>query len=214
MRAAKAAPCVTLFLYPEKEGSGMIHQKLLDLLVKNPVVVAVKDEEGLVKSLETDIDIVFILYGDICTIGSIVERVKAEGKTAMVHMDLIHGLSPREVSVQFIKENSRADGIITTRANLIPCAKRLNMNTILRFFLLDSMALEQVKKQRSEKLQPDVIEILPGVLQPEMIEKLVGLSPCPLMMSGLISEKKEILTALSHGAVAVSTTDRRLWDIP
>jgi glycerol uptake operon antiterminator len=59
----------------------------IDLLKENPVIAAVKDEEGLIKSLESDCAAVFILYGDLLSIGSIVSRIKSAAKLAIVHLD-------------------------------------------------------------------------------------------------------------------------------
>ena len=58
-----------------------------DMLEANPVIAAVKDMEGLEQCCQTEeIKVVFILFGDICNIEAIVERVKEADKTAMVHM--------------------------------------------------------------------------------------------------------------------------------
>ena len=52
-------------------------QRVYDMLESNPVIAAVKDEEGLEKCcLLEDIKVVFILFGDICSIPEIVEKVK------------------------------------------------------------------------------------------------------------------------------------------
>ena len=40
-------------------------------------------------------------------------------KRQMVHVDLITGLSGKEVAVDFIKNNTLADGIISTKPALI-----------------------------------------------------------------------------------------------
>ena len=42
-----------------------------------------------------EIQVIFVLYGDVCTIPEILERIKAAGKKAMVHIDLIAGLSAK-----------------------------------------------------------------------------------------------------------------------
>ena len=47
------------------------------LLAENPVIAAIKDEEGLARCLESDCQVVFILYGTICDIGEIAARWKA-----------------------------------------------------------------------------------------------------------------------------------------
>ena len=77
--------------------------KLEDIFESSPVITAVKDETGLKHAMEKDCMIVFILYGTVCSIPQIVERVKAHGKMAIVHVDLIMGLSSKEVAVDFIK---------------------------------------------------------------------------------------------------------------
>ena len=63
---------------------------LLEIIADSPVIAAVKDEEGLDKSLRTDCRIIFILYGNICSLTTIVEKIKKRDKLAIVHTDLIH----------------------------------------------------------------------------------------------------------------------------
>lgn len=176
-----------------------------------PVIAAVKDENGLKHCLETDINIVFVLYGDICSIADIVEVLKTHNKTAMVHIDLITGLSSKEVSVDFIRERTRADGIITTKPQLIKRAKELGLFTIQRYFVLDSMAIENISKQ-TETHYTDLIEILPGVM-PKVISRISGMISIPIIAGGLISDKEDVLSALNAGAVAVSTTRQEIWEL-
>lgn len=60
-----------------------------------PVIAAVKNDMGLAHALRSECAAVFILYGTILDIGQIVKRIKAAGKLAFVHADLIEGLSNR-----------------------------------------------------------------------------------------------------------------------
>ncbi len=174
-----------------------------------PVIAAVKDKEGLEHSLSSESSIVFILFGDILTISDIVNRVKEQGKLAMVHIDLISGLSAKEVSVDFIKEHTRSDGIISTKPILIKRAKELSLYTILRFFVIDSMAYENIKKQCAN-VKPDCIEILPGVM-PKVIKRICNTQEVPVIAGGLISDKEDIILALDAGAISISTTDKEVW---
>ena len=152
---------------------------------------------------------VFVLYGTVCTIGEIVKRIKDQGKIAVVHIDLIQGLSGKDAAVEFLKTYTRADGIITTKPALIKCAKELGMFTVLRFFVIDSMAYDNIQKQTAG-YRPDVIEILPG-LMPRVIERIKKSVRCQVIAGGLISEKEDIVAALKAGAVAISTTDKNVW---
>ena len=181
-----------------------------ELIEENPVIASVKDDSGL----ETcsgceEIRIVFVLYGDICSIGDIVERVKEAGKIAMVHMDLIEGLDRKTCNVDFLKRNTNADGIITTRANLVKRAKELGLYTVLRTFVLDSKAFENIEKETKVAV-PDALEILPG-LMPKIIHRVSKTVKIPVIAGGLISEKEDVVAALSAGAISVSTTNQTVW---
>ncbi len=184
-------------------------QRIRERLEDCPVIAAVRDEEGLRECLKTDCGVVFILYGDIMNIASVVERVKEKNRLAMVHMDLIAGLGSREISVDFLYETVRADGIISTKPALVRRAGELGMSTVMRFFVIDSMALENIQRQ-CEQARPDCIEILPGVM-PKVIRRIVRIVRQPVIAGGLLTDKEDVMAALNAGAVSVSTTNRKLW---
>ncbi len=192
-----------------------MHREFIEKLEANPVIAAVKDDQGLEHAIETDCEIIFILYGDVCTIGGIVHKIKAVDKIAMVHLDLITGLNnSKEISVDFIKNNTDADGIITTKGNLIGRAKELGLYTVLRYFVLDSMALVNIEKQdRHGITQPDVIEILPGIVLPKIIKRVKSVSKVPVLAGGLISDRDDVMNALNNGVLAVSTTNESVWKL-
>ena len=171
-----------------------------------------RDDEGLAQCLRTDIQTVFVLYGDICNISEIVRQIKDAGKIAIVHADLISGLAAKEISVDFLRRSTQADGVISTRANMIQRAKELNMIAILRVFLIDSMALDSALSAKN--LKPDAIDILPG-LMPSMLRKVRQLTGLPILTGGLITEKKEVMQALEAGALAAHFQygPRRMADV-
>ena len=51
----------------------MRHSDFIRIVEDNPIIAAVKDDEGLEECLRSDIGVVFILYGSI---GSIIDIVK------------------------------------------------------------------------------------------------------------------------------------------
>ena len=190
---------------------GHKHEKIRDLFEISPIITAVKDEQGLEKALKTESPVVFLLFGNICNITGLVDQVKNSGKIAIVHVDLIQGLSSKEVAVDFIHQNTRADGIISTKAPLVRHAMDLGMIGGQRTFLIDSMALETTKQQRLT-FQPDFMELMPGVM-PKILKTVRGYTEIPLVAGGLISDKKDILAAFDAGVDAVSTTREELWGL-
>lgn len=179
------------------------------LLAETPIIIAIKDEEGLAACLASDKKVVFVLYGSVITIPVIVQTLKDAGKTVFVDTDLLDGLSAREAAVDYLRRNTGADGIISTKVALVRHAKSLGFATVHRTFMLDNMALESLKKSGSQTCA-DFIEILPG-LMPSLIARLAGSLDRPLIASGLIACKEDVIAALSAGAVAVSSTSRAVW---
>ena len=191
----------------------MRHSDFIRIVEDNPIIAAVKDDEGLEECLRSDIGVVFILYGSIGSIIDIVKKIKRAGKLALVHMDLVSGMQAKDVSVDYIRNYTEADGIITTKVNVLPREKERGLNTIRRTFVLDSTAMETLdRNSRPEAVQPDIMEVLPGTLLPDVIRQIVSSCRVPVMVSGLITRKSEVMNALKSGAVSISTTNRKLWD--
>lgn len=184
-------------------------QAFFDALENSPIIAAAKDEAGLSRCLTCESQVIFLLFGDICNISDLVLQIKEAGKIAMVHIDLIQGLSAKEVAVDFIKKYTLADGIISTKPALIKHAKKLGLYTVLRFFVIDSLAFSSIEKQL-QLAQPDIIEVLPA-LMPKVISRICDMVSVPVIAGGLISDKEDIMTMLSAGAVSISSTNQDLW---
>ena len=175
-----------------------------------PVIAAVKDEAGLERILALENRVVFVLSGDLLSIGETLRRLREADKLAVVHLDLIQGLSGKEAAVDFLKVQG-ADGIITTKPPLIRRARELGLGAVLRFFIFDSMSLQTMERTARE-CRPDLVEILPGIM-PKVIARIRQNLPIPLICGGLVAEKSDVLDALKAGALAVSTSDADLWSI-
>ena len=163
-----------------------------DSLAGNPIIAAVKEPEGLDRALDSDCGVIFLLCGDICTIGPLAARVSGRGKALFIHADLVDGLAGREVAVDFIRENTGAAGIISTKPSLA-------LHNVRRL-----LAPEQ------RQFRPDVVEILPGAM-PKVLRQLTAFSPVPVIAGGLIHDKEDVIAALDAGAAAISSTDPAIW---
>lgn len=187
---------------------GSMKQELYDALTENPIIAAVKDYEGLEHALKSNAEIIFMLYGEVGTIAEEVNQIKAAGKMAMVHMDLISGLSNREEAVNFVKKYTAADGIISTKPEVLRHAKNLSLHTVFRIFAIDSKGLNNIQRKVNE--YADLVEILPG-LMPKIIRKMSKSLKVPIIAGGLISDKEDVIQALNAGAIAISSSNEEVW---
>lgn len=182
---------------------------MLDALYQSPVICAVKDEAGLKTALESEGKVIFLLFGTLCSVVGLIDQIKACGKVAIVHVEMIDGFSNRESVVDYIRLHTHADGIISTKQHMIKAAKEHGLITVQRSFLLDSMALENVVRRLGGG-DADFIEILPGMM-PKIIRKLVALTQVPVIAGGMLCDKEDVIQALAAGATAVSTSAQALW---
>lgn len=176
-----------------------------NFLTENKIIIAVKDDEGLDSALNSNCKIIFLLSSDILTIEETTRKIKSKNKLSFIHLDMIKGLNSKDNSaLEFLKENTFADGIITTKSAVAKYASKIGFLVIQRCFLIDSMSLASTLKLVNEDYI-DAIEILPGVM-PKIIEKISKASHIPVIAGGLISDIEDINTALESGAIAISTT--------
>ena len=181
-----------------------------EVLERNPVIPAIKNEVKLNEACESDSEIVFVIMSTLSNIKEITSKLKEHNKIVFVHVDMIDGLSSSNYSVEYIVNNTVADGIITTRHSIVNFARKNDIPVIQRFFVLDSFSFKNTISHVREN-KPNAIEILPGVM-PKIIKRTCNLLNLPVITGGLIDEKEDIINALSAGAVGVSTTDSKLWE--
>lgn len=188
----------------------MTKEYFLEATEISPVIPAANSEERLQVALRTESPLVYVLYGDICNIADIVEQIKSAGKKAIVHVDLISGLASKEIALDFMDKYVHPDGIISMKSNLIAHANELGFLTIQRFYMMDVLTYRNVEKH-IKIAGPDVVEFMPAALTKAMGYLMENIDK-PIVASGLVLDKQDIMEALKIGAVAVSTTNRDLWD--
>lgn len=182
---------------------------LYEQLQINPVIAAVGSEEALSLALDSECRVIFLLMGSVLDIASLTRRVHDAGKICVIHLDLIEGFSSKEITVDAIRRNTSADGIISTRVSQIKRAKQVGLVAIQRGFLLDSRSLNSLEAQIHIS-KPDFVEVLPGLL-PQVIQGLCERVGVPVIAGGLIREKDEVIAAIKAGAVAVSASTPTIW---
>ena len=175
----------------------------------NPIIAAVHGLEDFAMALKSAVDVIFVLNTSIFTLSEFVERGHAAGKEVFFHADMTEGIAKDSCGVEFLAK-SGADGIVSTRANMLRYAKEQGLKTVQRFFIIDAQSVKTtVESARS--VSPDYIEVMPGLL-PKVIRRLSTDLTMPIITGGLIETKAELFEALNAGATAISTSNPVLWN--
>ena len=188
----------------------MIILKFRELLERNPVIPAIKNDTYLEEAKNSSSEVVFVIMANLINIKDIVSELKKAGKIVFVHVDMIEGLSSSAYGVEYIIENSGLDGMITTKHSVVSIANKNNIPVIQRFFILDSFSFKNTLVHIREN-KPSAVEILPGIM-PKIISRIEKAVSIPIIAGGLIDEKEDVINALKAGAVGISTTDKKLWE--
>lgn len=141
---------------------------------------------------------------------SVFQYARQCGKSLFVHADLIQGLSHDEYAAEYLCQELKPCGLISTRGSVIMKAKQKKVLAIQRIFLLDSHALEK-SYQLIEKTKPDFIEVMPGAM-PHVIQEVKERTGLPILAGGLVRTVDDVERALSAGATAITTSNKALWE--
>ena len=179
---------------------------MINCLEQNPVIAAVGDDKWD-DAISSPVQVLFYLSANLLSVKLKIDQAHRAGKTVMIHIDLAEGIGKDAAGVQYLADCG-ADGIISTRTNMIRLAKSHGLVTVQRFFALDSKGMESIEEMMHNS-NPHLIEIMPGVVE-KAIRRFSG-GKIPVIAGGLIETKMEVTGVLRSGAVAVSTGMKNLW---
>lgn len=177
----------------------------------SPVIAAVRSAEEYAAALESGAETVFVVKSDLLSLREMLAEKR--GKQVFVHADTCEGLGKDKVGLEVLSRLG-ADGVISTKNSLIAAAKGLELGTVQRFFLIDSLSVQTAFESVSAS-RPDCAELMPGVLCKEIARFRARTQPfnVKIIAGGLIESKSDVIAALSAGADAVSVGRQELWYI-
>lgn len=171
-----------------------------------PAIRNMKDFEGLTK---TDYKACVLLDMHVGHLKSIMELLKRHGIECYIHLDLIKGLSHDDFACEYVIQQYKPKGIVSTKTKVIRKAKSLNTLTIFRVFIIDSQALTR-SIDLIRKVEPDFVEVLPGIAN-KAVKQIQQETTTSVIAGGLIDNELEIQEAISNGAKYVTTSYQKLW---
>ena len=179
------------------------------MMINQQVIPAISNHKKVRQFIDSNLEVGILMNFQLAQLEQIVNQLKTANKKVLIHSELIKGLSSDEYGVIYLIQNLKIDGIISSKPKVIEVCKKRNVYGIYRFFIKDSISLEQ-SIEIAQRLRPDYIEILPGSCY-ELIESLKNALSCRVWMGGLINTLEQKLICYNHGADAITTSNTNLW---
>ena len=187
----------------------MIKQEFLHLAHQYPVAAAMKAQEDMQVALDSDARLLFLLKGDAFQLAPFVRRAHECGKGVVVHVDLVSGIGKDRAGIQYLRQMG-IDAIITSKSQLVSAGRAEGLTTIQRLLLLDDSALETGVRTIA-RAAPDIVEVLPGIIFPEVASILQRLLPGPFITGGFIRSASEVSRVKDAGSILSSSSTYALW---
>lgn len=90
----------------------------------NRVLPAIRNMKDFEKVLRTEHSHIILLETRLSQLESIIKLAKKHNKKVIVHTDLVQGLKADEYGLEYLVNNIKVDGLISTRLNVISYAKK------------------------------------------------------------------------------------------
>lgn len=177
-------------------------------LDESPCCAAITSDGRLEAALTSKASMLFILRGDGLELRPLVTRIHAAGKLVAVHLDLVDGLRPDRTAITWLA-HAGVDAVISSHGQLMPAIRREQMVAIHRLLLIRRGLLDSGLAAIARS-GADIVEVLPGVILPDVRHLLPRLD-VPLLAGGFIRTEAEARAALAAGAIGVTTSTESLW---
>lgn len=173
------------------------------------IIPAISSHKKLKEFLETDLTYGILMNFQLAQLESLVETMKNHHKKVLIHSELIKGLSSDEYGAIYLIQVLNVDGIISSKPKVIEVCKKRNVLGVYRFFIKDTISLEQ-SVDIGKRLRPDFVEILPAACS-DLVGFIKEQLHCEVLMGGLIKDHHQVKRCFLDGAVAVTSSNPVLW---
>jgi glycerol uptake operon antiterminator len=179
------------------------------MLKEQKIIPAISNHHDLKKFLSLPLTYGIIMNFQLAQLEDLVNLMKQHKKKVLIHAELIKGLASDEYGAIYLIQKLNVDGIISSKPKVIETCKKRGVIGVFRFFLKDSMSLEQ-SVDLVRKVSPDYLEILPATAV-EILDELKGYFHQDIFLGGLIRSKAQIQRCLKAGAAGITTSNTEFW---
>jgi glycerol uptake operon antiterminator len=180
------------------------------VLIQQRIIPAISSHKDFKIFLQSPLQYGILMNFQLAQIPELIQTMKDHHKKVLVHSELIKGLASDEFGAIYLIQTLKVDGIISSKSKVIEVCKKRNVLGVFRFFLKDSISLEQ-SIEMARRCEADYFEILPA-LSTQILPEIKRQLGKPIWMGGLIQSMEHITACYQAGAQAVTTSNSKFWE--
>ncbi|MFI6586452.1 glycerol-3-phosphate responsive antiterminator [Embleya sp. NPDC050493] len=183
---------------------------LSSAFVDVPVIASIIGPQRLQNFLGAPAKVCILASIPVGQLPNIVQLLGKAGKTVFVNVDSCPGLAQDKGALEFLKAMG-AHGMVSTRLSLMEKGRPLGLLTMQKVFVTDRSNMRR-STDAIARGGPDLVEIMPSPIVARMTPEAKR-AMSPFVAAGFVETAEDAAAALALGAVAVATSDPRLWDL-
>ncbi|PRA51879.1 glycerol-3-phosphate responsive antiterminator [Brucella pituitosa] len=178
-------------------------------LLRAPVMATLYGVDNLQAFLDSNAEVGIVANIALRHVAEVLNALKKSNKLIVLNIDSCEGLSQDKGAIEFLAEIG-ISVLLSTRVPTIQKAAQCGLLTMQKVFVTDRSTWPRSLKAISQSA-PNLVQIMPspmlGYLSAEDKRRLP-----PIVASGFICNEVDVATAMKQGAIAVSSSNKSLWD--
>ncbi|MCW5221520.1 glycerol-3-phosphate responsive antiterminator [Verminephrobacter aporrectodeae subsp. tuberculatae] len=180
-------------------------------LTKHPVIATLYGVEQIEIFVASEAEVSIVANVELRKLKAVIATLTKAGKYAIVNIDSSEGLSQDRGGVEYLADIG-VSSLVSTRVATIQRANRAAMVTMQKVFVTDRSTWPRSVKAL-EQSDPNLVQLMPAPMLAHICEADRKALP-PIVASGFVCNPEDIRSAIAHGALAISTSDSGLWNLP
>lgn len=179
-------------------------------LTRHPVIATLYGAELIDDFIASEAEISIVANFELRRLQSVIKSLTDAKKYPIVNIDSCDGLSQDKGGVDYLAEIG-AKGLVSTRVATVQRAKKAGLVSIQKVFVTDRSTFPR-SVAALEQSEPNLVQLMPAPMLPHIPAQYRKAMP-PIVASGFVCGREDAVNAIAHGAIAVSTSDKKLWKL-
>ncbi|MEH2509432.1 glycerol uptake operon antiterminator [Nitrobacteraceae bacterium AZCC 1564] len=179
-------------------------------LTRHPVIATLYGAELIDDFIGSEAEISIVANFELRRLQSVIKALTDAKKYPIVNIDSCDGLSQDKGGVDYLAEIG-AKGLVSTRVATVQRAKKAGLVSIQKVFVTDRSTFPR-SVSALEQSEPNLVQLMPAPMLPHIPAQYRKAMP-PIVASGFVCGREDAVSAISNGAIAVSTSDKKLWKL-
>ncbi|CAN7556651.1 MULTISPECIES: glycerol-3-phosphate responsive antiterminator [Ensifer] len=178
-------------------------------LLRAPVMATLYGVDNVQAFLDSKAEVGIVANIALRHVAEVLSALKKSNKLIVLNIDSCEGLSQDKGAIEFLADIGISI-LLSTRVPTIQKAAQCGLLTMQKVFVTDRSTWPRSVKAIAQSA-PNLVQLMPSPMLDYLGMDEKRKLP-PIVASGFVCNEADVETALSRGAVAVSSSNKAIWN--